>query len=424
MKKDYQIDNSEIDLIGLICTVWEGKLKVAAAVVISLMALISYQSIQTNNFAAHTEIKPVTPLEANKYSAFNRVLALANNNKIIETNNTNIVEATNNNTNINIKTSADPDFVANSDLKSLGKFSTITRSSLLSYYVDILNDRIVFEDAIRKFNLLEASQYNNDQEYNEAIIKLASSIKILSPSTNVVKKGNLENSHYTVYFKHHDVEKWQRILKYVDKITNKLVKKTLIDEYNTNLLYLKEKQKYQLEDISTNINNLLIDYDRDAVDRLAYLKEQSEIAKRLEIDKNTIKVQTMGNQNVLLSNVETENSLYLRGYEALDKEIELIQSRKNKNAFVRGLFDLQKKKRAIEQDQTIDRIELIFQSALTTNKKEFLAASLNIYGSEFEFKDKTKMFMLAILIGLIIGAFYVIISKAIQSHIAIRKKTN
>ena len=172
MKKDYQIDNSEIDLIGLIFTVWEGKLKVAAAVVISLMALISYQSIQTNNFAAHTEIKPVTPLEANKYSAFNSVLALANN-KIIETNNTNIVEATNNNTNINIKTSADPDFVANSDLKSLGKFSTITSSSLLSYYVDILNDRTVFEDAIRKFNLLEASQYNNDQEYNEAIIKLA-----------------------------------------------------------------------------------------------------------------------------------------------------------------------------------------------------------------------------------------------------------
>ena len=424
MKKDSQIDNNEIDLIGLIYTVWEGKLKVAAAVVISLMALISYQSIQTNNFAARTEIKPLTPLEVNKYSSFNRVLALANNNKITETNNTNIVEATNNNTNINIKTSTDPELVANSDLKSLGKLSTITSSSLLSYYVDILNDRIVFEDAIRKFNLLEASQYNNDQEYNEAIIKLASSIKILSPSTNVVKKGNLENSHYTVYFKHHDVEKWQRILKYVDKLTNKLVKKTLIDEYNANLFFLKEKQMYRLEDISTNINNLLIDYDRDVFDKLAYLKEQSAIAKKLGIEKNTIKVQTMGNQNVLLSNVETENSLYLRGYEALEKEIELIQTRKNKDAFVKGLFDLQKKKRAIEQDQTIHRIELIFQSTLKTNKKEFLAASLNIYGTEFELKDKKKMFMLAILIGLIIGAFYVIISKAIQSHIAIRKKTN
>ena len=57
------------------------------------------------------------------------------------------------------------------------KVKNITSLRLLNIYINVLNDRSVFEDAIRKFNLLEASQYNNEQEYNEAIIRLASSVK-------------------------------------------------------------------------------------------------------------------------------------------------------------------------------------------------------------------------------------------------------
>jgi len=73
MKKNSQIDNEEINLIELMYTVWMGKWKIAAAVVISLVAVISYKSIQpkTNNFTAITEIIPISALEINKYSTFN-----------------------------------------------------------------------------------------------------------------------------------------------------------------------------------------------------------------------------------------------------------------------------------------------------------------------------------------------------------------
>ncbi len=156
---------------------------------------------------------------------------------------------------------------------------------------------------------------------------------------------------------------------------------------------------------------------------MAYLKEQSAIAKKLGIAKNTIEIQAFGNQNALLSNVRTDSAFYLRGYEAIDTEIDLIQSRKDKKAFIKGLFELEKEKRAIEQDQTIERLKLARQS-IQGDKNEFSAASINAIRTKFEYKDNKTMPIIAIVIGLIVGILYVLTSNAFQSYRVSRKKTN
>ena len=391
MVKNPKINNDEINLIELMYTLWEGKWKIAVAVIISLIVVISYELIKTKNFTATTEIKPIGTLELNKFIEFNNLIA---NTKPNIGNDTNVTIVTN---------------VAR-------KVKNITSLRLLNIYINVLNDRSVFEDAIRKFNLLEASQYNNEQEYNEAIIRLASSVKILTPSVSAnAKNGNLVTTYYTINFTHHDAEKWKSVLMYVDEFANKFVKKNLIDEYNNTLVFLTNKKKYKLEDISIKINNYLIDYDREASDRLAFLKEQSAIANKLGIANNTIEVQTVGNQDTILSNVKTDSPFYLRGYSAIDKEIELTMLRTNKKAFIPGLFELEKEKRAIEQDQTIERIKLALQSGLLGDNTEFSAASIKVITTKFEYKDNKKMSMIAIVIGLIAGIFYVLISNAFQS---------
>jgi len=409
MVKNPKIDNDEINLIELMCTLWKGKWKIAVAVIISLILVISYQSIKTKNFTAVTEIKPIGDLELNKFFEYNNLIAT------ITKTNTNI--NTNTNTNTNTGTNTGTGAIGTSVRVNIeGKINKFTSLRLLSIYINLLNDKSVFEDAIRKFNLLETSQYNNEQEYSEAIIRLASSIKILSPAVSAnKKKGNLEASYHTINFTHHDAEKWKSVLTHVDEIANKLVKKTIIEEFNNNITFLKNNRKYELEDISTRINNQLIDYERETSDQIAYLEEQSAIAKKLGIVKNTIEVQTFGNQNALLSNIQTDSPFYLRGYEAIDKEIELIQLRKNKKAFIKGYFELEKTKRAIEQDQTIERLELAFQSNLLTDKNDFFVASINAIATKFEYNDNKKMLILAIVAGLIVGIFYVLISNALQS---------
>jgi len=401
MTKNIQIDNNEANLIELMKTVWEGRWKIVVAVVIPFVAMISYQSIQTKNFTAITEIKPMGSSEMNKYLAFNNLL-----------------------NNANISSNAD---MANLQLvtNDIGKISLIRSSGLLSLYIDILNDKLVFEEAIRKFDLLKASQYNNDQEYNDAITKLASSIKIFSPIATVsAKKGNLETSYHTINFVHHDAEKWKSLLMYVDESASKIAKKILVEKYNSTLSFLQKKRKYELQDITIKINNYLIDYEREVSDHLAYLREQAAIAKRLGIAKNTIEVQTFGNQNASVSNIQTDSSFYLRGYEAIDKEIELIELRNNKKAFIKGLFKLEKKKRAIKQDQTIERIKLIFQSDLLADSKKFSAGSIKATTTKFEYNDNKNMLVMTIVIALMAGIFYVIISNEFQSQRVSRKKTN
>ena len=163
MIKNSKIDNYEINLIELMHTLWEGKWKIAVAVIISLIAVISYQSTKTKNFTAITEIKPVGILEFNKYLELNDLT------KII---------------------------VVNEEGNVTKKVNQITISRLLNSFINILEDKSIFEDAIRKFNLLDASQYNNEQEYSEAIILLTSSVKILSPEVDDnEKKGKLEKSY-------------------------------------------------------------------------------------------------------------------------------------------------------------------------------------------------------------------------------------
>ena len=407
MVKNSKIDNDEINLIELTYIIWKGKWKIAAAVVISYIAVISYQSNQTNDFTAITEIKPISSLLLKKYSSFNNLITSSSAPIITTDANANIAITNDNTTNL------------------VGVIPKITRESFFNIYIDILQDRSLIQDGIRKFNLLEASQYSDEQEYNEAIIKLASSVKILTPLISKEKNGKLENSYHTIEFVYDDVEKWISVLKYLDEVINKLVKKTLLMEYNNLLLSLKEKKKYELEDISTKINNNLIDYEREMSDHLSYLKEQSEIAKKLGIAKSTVEVQTFGNQNALLSNIQTDSPFYLRGYEAIDKEIELIESRNNKKAFIQGLFDLEKKKRAIEQDQIIERTKLAISSVLLLDNDKFSAATIDAITTKFEYKNNKnnkKSRLLAIAIGLIVGVFYVIITNAFQLNRVISKK--
>ena len=388
MPKNYQIDNHEIDLIKLMFTVWKGKWKVIIAVFISLITAIIYQSNQSTNFSSITEVKPLNTLETKKYLFLNSIV-----DAFVETK----------------KSSSSEIFLKNEEPIDKG----ITNLTLLDLYIDILRDRSIFEDAIRKFNLLEASQYRNDQEYSEAIIRLASSIEIISPQVyNQTTKENLTSSYYTINFIYSNAEKWKSALIYIDEIANKNVKKNIIKQINYAISNLEEKQKFRLEDIKVEIKNHFIDYERLVSDRVSYLKEQSEIAKRLGIAKNTIEVQTFGN---ILSNVQTDSPFYLRGYEAINKEIELMEGRENKKAFIGGLMDLEQSKRVIEQDKTIERTKLIVKSALLNNN-EFSAASVDIAGTKFTYKNYNKLFGIAILIGLIVGMFFVIISNEFRLY--------
>ena len=434
MIKKTQIDNDEINLFELIQVLWDGKWKLALAIVISVVSAIGYLEVihNKNIFTAITKIQPVGTLEENKYTILNNSLSTpvkrylrysANNNN------------NNNNKNINNDNNAYPDknnkeiavpITDGSKIEmGLSNFFKISKEQLLEVYINELNEKKIFENAIRKFNLLDASQYSNEQIYNEEITKLAASIKILSPvgvSKKAEKLGNVEVSYNTVNFIYDDAERWKAALLYSDKLANEAVRLNFTSQFNALLLVEKKRKDYKIEDLKTKIYNTINDFERVTSDRLSFLKEQAEIATELGIRKNTIEVQTFLDQKVVLSDVRLDSPLYLRGYEAINKEIEITKSRTNKKAFVTGLLSLEQELRTIEQDKDLDRKELLFASSPLANNKDFFAASMKVLSTEYKYENNNKVLVISTLVGLIIGFFYIYISNSLQIKKIPRKK--
>ena len=188
------------------------------------------------------------------------------------------------------------------------------------------------------------------------------------------------------------------------------------------------------------------DYQRKTQDRLAFLTEQAAIARQLGVAKNTLEAQTFAPTNGVVANVKTDTPFYLRGYEAIEKEIELINSREETDAFVSGLFELQSELRALEQDQTLARAESnkefleevlelechklvieqdksiqraqeLFATTSIANPDRFVAVQMNVMGSDVQSKSKRALIVaLSIVLGGMGGNVFVLIRSAMQSR--------
>lgn len=139
--------------------------------------------------------------------------------------------------------------------------------------------------------------------------------------------------------------------------------------------------------------------ENNDMNRINYLTEQSSIAKDLGIEKNQIDNVDLSQSSVSLTINNNDIVYYLRGYKAIDKEIELIEKRDYQNF-------------------------IFIQQKINSSKKiDTKWINYNIYSLEQKsFKNANSILKISILSGLIIGVFYVLISSAIQSTTTLKKR--
>lgn len=410
MDKIKKIDNDEIsivELINLFKIIWNGKWKIVVIIFLIGFIVFGYQGYkntsQSKQFSVKTMINPINREQIDRY------LELTSSFKSNITDSNEIL-------------------------------SNISQETLYSLYVETLIEKRTFEDAIHKFGLVNDGNFSNEKEYYKKVRQLASSINIYFNGT---LNNNLNHKHFTskinykenqptnfdeasIQFTYHDEEKWKQVLVFVDNSTNKIVKEYLKDSYQSAISLEKKKLKFKLEDIALRIENLKNDYEIETSNRIAYLKEQASIARTLDVQKNTVQLPTFESPSGLFSSLINERKpYYLKGYDVIEKEIELIQNRTFKDGFIEGMHDLKKQKRSLEQDIRFDRLELFFNSSpIVKNSDTFKAASIDILTSKFKYGQHTKFSTLLIQIilsGLIIGALYVLIFNNIQSKNLFRK---
>ena len=99
----------------------------------------------------------------------------------------------------------------------------------------------------------------------------------------------------------------------------------------------------------------------------------------------------------------------------IEKEIELIETRVNKDAFINDLLDLEKQKRDLLENKSLVRIEKLFKSTPIFN--DFKAAKIVYQDTEYKASISfIKVIIFAGIFGIIFSIFYVLTSNAIKQR--------
>ena len=206
-------------------------------------------------------------------------------------------------------------------------------------------------------------------------------------------------------------------MKDLNTIASEKAKETIQEQFSNIVASAEAKRESNIEDFNIRIENAIADYERTTSDRLAFLREQAAIARKLGVSKNTIQAQTFNTQGGMIANIETKTPFYLRGYEAIEKEIELILSRDDKRPFIAGLFGMEQKKRQLEQDKKVDRAKKLFDLTPAGSGKDFVAASFEPATTDFKSKGNRPLILaLSVVVGGMAGVVYVLITSAMRSR--------
>tara|TARA_B100000900_G_scaffold315718_1_gene274633 strand:+ start:1849 stop:3009 length:1161 start_codon:yes stop_codon:yes gene_type:complete len=382
-----RVENDEIDLIDVIINIWNNKLKIAAITVIFMVLLISLYYVIKPPLKAKTEILPINVFEDNLYSSYNLLIGSINKNE-------------------------------NENKNDILYLNEINKKYLFSLFKEELQTKEIVIEAIRKYQLIDQNKFIDEDDYLKSLEKYALSLDLLKPINVDDKKRGETRLNWTIEFKINDQEKWEEALSFIDNEINKSVKNYLENNFRTTLNNLKLLEQFKLEDLNQKIEFAKNDYDIETSNRLAFLNEQASIARELNIKNNTLEVENFNTSSGgVISNLQTAKPYYMRGYSMIEKEIELIESRNNKDAFTKNLLDLEKQRRDLLEDRSIERIDKLFNSTPIIYGNNFKAAEI-IY-KDTEYKASISIIIVILfsgILGIIFAMFYVLISTAIQQR--------
>ena len=390
------IYDKEIDLFSLIEIIWRGKWKVVSTMAFCLFLAISFEDlILDKTFTATTIIKPINSNDYDKYSLFNssqKIISKKSEKKnkiIVGEEEVEVVQKKEEETNI----------------------FEITPKSLLNYYIEQIEEGSILETGIEKYNLINRDDFGSEDNYRDAIEKFASEIKILRP----IEENN-ERLNHILTGKYDNEIKWRKFLAFVNDEVNKKVKSNLNNRFATIVSVNNQRKKFLIKDLEIDIDNVKKDYEINIKKRLAFLKEQAAIAKKLDIKKDTFSFQNFNTENTFMSNDQKSSPFYRRGYLAIEEEIILIKNRNNKHNFIKDLIEIEQQKRALEQDKTLERALYLFKTT-PLNEKDFKATLVKVSTTNFEINNKKNLFyVLALILGSIIGVIYVLIANALKNR--------
>ena len=170
----------------------------------------------------------------------------------------------------------------------------------------------------------------------------------------------------------------------------------------------------QINDINIAKNILIAQEKLKTQARLAFLNEQADLARAVKINKNTLNAQAFTTQSSLVSIIDQRQPYYLRGYTAIETEIDNLSSRQSPELFIPKLLDLERQRQTLLQDNSIARLkEALKLTPIGTDA--FKAAAYDFYTVQFKSTSKPKLILaLSLVLGGMLGIFVLMIRNVVS----------
>ena len=158
----------------------------------------------------------------------------------------------------------------------------------------------------------------------------------------------------------------------------------------------------------------LFTYEETTKQKLEYLKEQSQIARTLGIAKSSIATENFSIGNGSITNVKTDTPFYFRGYEAIEKEIQLIEARKDPRLYANGIVELEKQKKSLEDNKNITNLKFVLSNSDLSKEDRFKAADF-IALDETANSRLIQMLLIAIVLGFVLSCLFVLVRNSLST---------
>lgn len=301
----------------------------------------------------------------------------------------------------------------------------------------LINSKSVFEMFLDEFNDYEemVSVLQNDADViqllsdvqendrNLEIFKLAKLFKIVPPAK--------PEGEWMASFEWRDVDQGKILFSAAIQKSLENVKQAILTDVSNLSLSLDEKNARELEQLQFQLSLVSGSASLKAERRLQYLREQSAIAKELEIETNQLGtnglVQSVSNDvslnvsDVSLNVSSSEVPFYLRGFKAIDKEIALVESRTDEQVLILEdeYIDVSDEIARIKSDAASSQLRNSLKLVESSNPSNWVDFNFLLAESKSKISS-TLILALSVVLGGIISIFYVLVSSAIRARKVVR----
>lgn len=232
----------EIDLLDITIVIWKKKITVIVFMVLSIIATLIFQSTQgASKFRILTEVRPISVMDEAKYKIYNSIINTIKPYYVKE----NIIETTKNDN----QSQAQSYKVIETNIKNL-EINNIDKKFLIDLFIDRLNQKSNLISLIKKFELIKKDDYPSMLEYENAVTRLGSSIKLL----NIDKKAFEKETPIIIQFETLNINNWENFLVFIEKETNEIIQRDLSLMFDNYINYVEAIKQFRIEDIETQLS--------------------------------------------------------------------------------------------------------------------------------------------------------------------------